>query len=92
MKPELDDRDCEPIRLGLALLRATYVNDPTDVAAYDAAYEALVARFTDEDIEEGWSLVAGLLLEELKTHGERLGCGCGSPEWLDRVILREAGH
>jgi hypothetical protein len=91
MKPELDDTE-DMMRLGFALLRATYVNDPSDEAAYDAAFEALVEPFTDEELEEGWSLVAGWLLAELKAHGERLGCGCGSAEWLDRVILGAAGH
>lgn len=87
MSSDLEHRSEEMIRLGLALLRATYVNT-TD----GEGYEALVAAWTDEEIEEGWSLVAGLLLTELKTHGEGLGCGCGSPEWLERVILGEAGH
>jgi hypothetical protein len=89
MKPELDDRehDHELIRLGWALLRITYHRTEDE-----AGYLALVAAWTDEDIEEAWALVAGLLLSYLADHGKGLGCGCGSPQWLDRVILGEAGH
>jgi len=26
--------------------------------------------------------VVGTLLRELREHGEKMGCGCGSPDWL----------
>jgi hypothetical protein len=76
----------EMIRLGWALLSATYGEGEL---GYDL--DELHGSYTLEQREEAWALVAGLLLEYVRHHGEKLGCGCGSPEWLERVMAGEAG-
>ena len=73
----------------LEQLEITWRGRPFDEATRELYADLVEER---EEIEEGWCLVAGLLLGYLETHGEGLGCGCGSPEWLERVILGEAAH
>jgi hypothetical protein len=50
----------------------------------------LVEEYGEEEIMAGLALVAAFIRDALRHHGERLGCDCGSAEWLDRAVYANA--
>jgi len=46
--------------------------------------------YDEEALLKGWSVVAGRLRLALREHAERLGCDCGSEEWLEAERLNIA--
>jgi hypothetical protein len=50
----------------------------------------LVEEYGEEELMMGLALVAAFIRDALRTHGERLGCDCGSDAWLDKAIYANA--
>jgi hypothetical protein len=72
----------------LAYFRAVE-HTPMDDAHNQLAGD-LVEEFGEEEIMAGLALVASFIRDALRTHAERLGCSCGSSEWLDRAVHANA--
>jgi hypothetical protein len=53
-------------------------------------YEAALAELDGQDFDSGWALVAARLRQALLDHASRIGCDCGSLEWLEREQLHYA--
>jgi hypothetical protein len=55
--------------------------------------DAIVDEYDNATLLEGWHVVAARLRLALREHGERLGCTCGSDEWLEseRFYIAEDG-
>lgn len=83
----MTDRDDELVRVGVALLRATYFTDDDG-----AAYDNLANTFGIWKIGNGPGPTSSGCCWAWPTTGEPVmaNCGCGSPEWLDRVVLEAA--
>jgi hypothetical protein len=81
------------------------MNDPTFLAALslflatdpdpsregpDPIAEAIFEEFGPVALVKGFSMLAGILREELRRHSSRLGCRCGDAEWLRRLMYEHA--
>jgi hypothetical protein len=72
----------------LAYFRAVETDPMTDEQNKLAG--DLVEEYGEEEIMAGLALVAAFIRDALRHHGERLGCDCGSAEWLDRAVYANA--
>ena len=78
----------EGYRAALSYFRAvehTPMDDEHNALAGD-----LVEEYGEEEIMAGLALVAAVIRDALRTHGEQLGCDCGSDAWLERAVYANA--
>jgi hypothetical protein len=83
----------EGYRAALSYFRAVETSPMTDEA--NALAGDLVEEFGEEELMAGLALVASFMRDALRTHAERLGCDCGSDQWIDKVVFANAaldGH
>jgi hypothetical protein len=78
----------EGYRAALSYFRAVETDPMTDEA--DRLAGDLLEEWCEEEIMTGLALVAAFLRDALRGHAERLGCTCGSVEWLDEAIAHPA--
>jgi len=74
-----------------AAYRATWSLFIAVEAGDDAVIEAICAEYDEVALLKGWHVVAARLRMALLEHGERLGCHCGSEQWLEAERLYIAG-
>ena len=56
----------------------------------DDVIEAICDEYDEDALLKGWHIVASRLRMALREHGESLGCGCGSDDWLEAERLHIA--
>jgi hypothetical protein len=77
-----------PITWGLFVkLQMAPEGELEDVWDYNTAAEAEIGV---DGLMRGWDLVACVLLKYLRDHAAKLGCDCGSDEWLQREQVYNA--
>ena len=70
-----------------AMFRAQEIND------MDAADELWCGfEGSDAELVRGMTLVAAVLRKHLVDHAEKLGCPCGSDEWLSERLVAANLH
>ena len=73
-----------------AAYRATWALFIAIEAGDNDVIEAIWEEYDETTLLKGWSVVAGRLRMALLEHAERLGCDCGSEEWLEAERLNIA--
>jgi hypothetical protein len=83
--------DADPFLVVLGLFRALEAagDDLPDPVVTDL-YEAALAELGGQEMDSGWALVAARLRQALLEHADRVGCSCGSLEWLEAEQLHYA--
>ena len=86
------DTDTTAVVWGLFVLLERTADQDKDFPddEVDAFFEAAEAEIGTDGLLSGWAIVAALLRKHLIELAEKLGCDCGSPEWLEREHLHLA--
>ena len=89
----MTDTDPTAIVWGLFVLLETIADQDRDLPdpEVDAFLEAAEAEIGPDGLLSGWA-VAAILRKHLIDHAEKVGCDCGSPEWLEREQLHPASQ
>jgi hypothetical protein len=84
--------DADPFLVVLGLFRALEAAETLPDPLVDELLEAAMAELDEQRLLSGWALVAALLRQHLLAHARRLGCDCGSLDWLETVQLHHFGQ
>jgi hypothetical protein len=77
-----------PITWGLFIkLETAPMGELEDAWAFEEAAEAEIGV---DGLLRGWALVAAVLRKHLQDHAEKMGCDCGSEDWLQREQIFNA--
>jgi hypothetical protein len=87
-----DVNDATPFLVTWSLFRALEAADDLPDPVVDDLYENAIEQIGGDGLDSGWALVAARLRQALQDHAERVGCNCGSLEWLEAEQLRQAGQ
>jgi hypothetical protein len=86
------DTDTDPTAIvwGLFVLLERIAESDRDLPdpEVDAFLEAAESEVGTDGLLSGWAIVAAVIRKQLLDHADKVGCDCGSDQWLERELLR----